>query len=84
MDLSLKSGREKIGVSTMAKKSKFSDEEIGRAVRFLINGKSIPEVSKEIGRRQDNVRKNFLSPQGLSLWLLMTPSMAHVKALRAS
>jgi hypothetical protein len=70
MDLSLKSGREKIGVSTMAKKSKFSDEEIGRAVRFLINGKSIPEVSKEIGRRQDNLRKKLLeSTRAISMAL---------------
>lgn len=54
----------------MAKKSKFSDEEIGRAVRFLISGKSIPEVSKEIGRRQDNLRKKLLeSTRAISMAL---------------
>jgi len=61
MDLSLWSGLRKTGVSTMTKsQGRYSDSDLGRAIRFLLKGRSISYVSIFLDRREDNIRKKFL------------------------
>lgn len=40
-------------------KNRYSDTELGRAIRLLINGSSLSEISRELNRKEENVEKKL-------------------------